>query len=142
MYFSVEDPSSFLNYIRMEQYVLEKLLQFVTPYIQKQNTVMREAISSRDRLSVTLRFLATGNTFQDLSYSTRIAPNTLSQIIPETLKVIVTVLESKVIACPSTAMEWQVVAEKFNTWWQFPHCIGALDGKHQFSTTKKRRIDV
>ncbi|XP_018407677.1 PREDICTED: uncharacterized protein LOC108783575 [Cyphomyrmex costatus] len=114
----------------MEQYVLEELLQLVTPYIQKQNTVMRQAISSRDRLSVTLRFLATGNTFQDLSYSTRIAPNTLSQIIPETLKAIITVLDSKVIVCPSTVMEWQVVADKFNTWWQFPHCIGALDGKH------------
>lgn len=114
----------------MEQCVLNELLQLVTPYIEKQDTVMREAISARDRLSVTLRFLATGNTFQDLSYSTRIAPNTLSQIIPETLKAIITVLGNKVIVCPSTAMEWQIVAEKFYTLWQFPHCLGSLDGKH------------
>lgn len=130
MYFSVEDPRSFINYVRMEQCVLDELLQLITPYIEKQNTIMREAISPRDRLSITLRFLATGNTFLNLSYSTRIAPNALSQLISETLKAIVTVLGNKVIVCPSTAMEWQIVVEKFNTWWQFPHCIGALDGKH------------
>lgn len=114
----------------MEECIFGELLQLITLYIQKQDTVMREAISSRDRLSVTLRFLATGNTFQDLSYSTRIAPNTLSEIIPETLKAIITVLDKEVIVCPSTTEEWQIVAEKFNTLWQFPHCLGALDGKH------------
>jgi len=127
---SVEDPSSFQNYIRMEQYVLEELLELITPLIKKKNTVMREAISPRDRLSITLRYLATGNSFQDLSYSTRIAPNTLSKLVPETLKAIIKVLGDKVINCPSVSMEWQVVAEKFNALWQFPHCIGALDGKH------------
>lgn len=30
---------------------------------------MREAISPRDRLSTTLRYLATGNIFQDLTYA-------------------------------------------------------------------------
>lgn len=31
-----------------------------------------------------------------------------------------------------------MVAEKFNTLWQFPHCIGALDGKHiNFRPPKK-----
>jgi len=30
IYDSVEDPSSFQNYIRMEQYVLEELLELIT----------------------------------------------------------------------------------------------------------------
>lgn len=114
----------------MEQLVLEELLHIVAPLIEKKDTVMRQAISSRDRLSVTLRYLATGNSFQDLSYAVRIAPNKLSQLIPETLKAIVEVLEDKVFNCPSNSVEWQVLAEKFNTLWQFPHCIGSLDGKH------------
>lgn len=90
---------------------------------------MRQAIPVRDRLSVTLRYLATGNSFQDLSYSVRIAPNTLSQLKPATLKAI-EVLGSRIFNCPSNPVEWQVLAEKFNTLWQFPHCIGSLDGKH------------
>lgn len=44
------------------------------------------------RLAVTLRFLATGNTYKDLAYSTRIANNTLSVLIPETLEAIASVL--------------------------------------------------
>ncbi|XP_046743430.1 uncharacterized protein LOC124409688 [Diprion similis] len=91
---------------------------------------MCEAISPRDRLSVTLRFLATGNTFQDLSFSTRIAPNTISSIVNATLEAIIQVLEDKVLTFPSTVEEWILVAHKFETLWNFPHCIGSLDGKH------------
>lgn len=31
---------------------------------------------------------------------------------------------------PSTADAWESVAQKFNDLWQFPNCIGAVDGKH------------
>ncbi|XP_071653673.1 uncharacterized protein [Temnothorax longispinosus] len=125
-----EDPASFSNYTRIKEDVLNDLLLLITPYIQKQNTVMREAISPRDRFSATLRYLATGNTFQDLAYSTRIAPNTLSQIINETVETIIKVLEEKVMVFPSTPEEWEFIADKYQSNWQFPHCIGALDGKH------------
>lgn len=31
---------------------------------------------------------------------------------------------------PNSAADWLIVAEEFEHKWQFPHCIGALDGKH------------
>lgn len=31
---------------------------------------------------------------------------------------------------PSTEEEWQKISSEFETKWQFPHIIGALDGKH------------
>lgn len=127
---SLEDPASFSNYTRIKENVLNDLLLLIAPHIQKQNTVMREAISPRDRFSATLRYLATGNTFQDLAYSTRIASNTLSQIVHETVEAIIRVLEEKVMVFPSTVEEWKFIADKYQTNWQFPHCIGALDGKH------------
>jgi len=80
---------------------MEELLFLITPYIEKKVTMMRKAIRPRMRLSATLRFLATGNSFQDLAFSTRIAPNTLTQIIPETLQAIIAVLEDKVTSFPS-----------------------------------------
>jgi len=109
---------------------MEELLNLLIPYIEKKDTVMREAISPRMRLSATLRYLATGNSFQDLAYSTRIAPNTLSKIILETLQAIITVLDKNVIPFLSKPEEWEIIAHKFETMWQFPQCIGAIDRKH------------
>ncbi|XP_018398079.1 PREDICTED: uncharacterized protein LOC108776068 [Cyphomyrmex costatus] len=110
---------------------MEEILLLVTPYIEKQDTLIRDAISPRMKLSATLRYLATGNSFQDLAYSTRIVPNTLSQIVPETLQAIIAVLEEKKVICfPSKPEDWEIVADRFQTLWQFPHCVGALDGKH------------
>lgn len=31
---------------------------------------------------------------------------------------------------PTTNDEWLVVAQGFENTWQFPHCLGAMDGKH------------
>lgn len=66
------------------RYVVSK----VSPLISKENTHMRNSISVADRLMVTLRFLATGESYSSLQYSTRIAQCTLSEIIPETCEAI------------------------------------------------------
>ncbi|XP_011406655.1 PREDICTED: uncharacterized protein LOC100640935 [Amphimedon queenslandica] len=34
------------------------------------------------------------------------------------------------ITVPTTTSKWKEIATGFETYWQFPHCIGALDGKH------------
>lgn len=31
---------------------------------------------------------------------------------------------------PTTAAEWEKISTVFEDRWNFPHCIGALDGKH------------
>ncbi|GBP60237.1 hypothetical protein EVAR_44612_1 [Eumeta japonica] len=72
------------NYLRMDEKLYLKLLSLVTPVIQRQDTVMRKAISAHERLSVTLRFLATGRTYECLKYSAIISPQALGRIIPET----------------------------------------------------------
>ena len=62
------------------------LLSTVSPLIQKKTT-MREAITPHERLTVTLRFLATGRIYEDLKFST------LGKIIPETCRAIYKVLK-------------------------------------------------
>ena len=61
-----------------------ELLSILEPVLKKQDTVLRQSISSHERLTATLRFLATGCSYEDLKFSTRISPPALVQIKPET----------------------------------------------------------
>ncbi|KAH1010963.1 hypothetical protein HUJ04_000413 [Dendroctonus ponderosae] len=56
---------------------------------------MRQAITHEERLIATLRFLATGRSYEDLKFSTCIAAQTLGQLIPETCQAIYNVLKVK-----------------------------------------------
>lgn len=86
------EPDDYRNYLRMPEEVYMELLDLVTPHIQKEDTVMRQSISPHERLSSTLRWLATGRSLHDLKYSAVISPQSLGKIIPETCKAICTVL--------------------------------------------------
>ena len=63
-------------------------------------------------------------------YSFRVAHNTISGIVKEVCEAIVAVYSEEVFNIPTAPDEWRGAAELFNTRWQFPHAVGALDGKH------------
>ena len=56
---SLEDEQGFYEYHRMYKRNFAELLDLVSPFIKKQDTKMREAVSPAQRLSITLRYLAT-----------------------------------------------------------------------------------
>ena len=56
-----EDPAKFRQFHRLDRKEFEDVLAKVGPIICKENTNMRQSISAGERLSITLRFLATGN---------------------------------------------------------------------------------
>lgn len=87
-----EEPALHHNFLRMTNDQFQHLLRLVTPYIEKQNTVMRESITSSDRLSCTLRFLSTGESYSSLRYLYRISTSAISIFIPEVLDAIYKVL--------------------------------------------------
>ena len=78
------EPTLYQNFLRMNEEVFEQLLSMVCPLIEKRDKRMRTAISPTERLSLTLRFLASGNSFEDLKFSSYIAPTTISEIVMET----------------------------------------------------------
>nr|XP_029728866.1 putative nuclease HARBI1 isoform X1 [Aedes albopictus] len=132
-----EDVKAFQNFVRMSVSSFDKLVVKVRPYIAKQDTILREAIPAETRLLVTLRFLATGETYHNLSYGFRISVPALSQIIPETLEAIYAVLKDDYMKMPQTKEEWVKIANDFHKKWNFPFCLGALDGKHIAIEAKK-----
>ena len=58
------------------------------------------------------------------------APNTLCKLIPETCHAIIAVYGDEVLKLPDTPEGWKEVAKGFEEHWNFPHAIGAIDGKH------------
>jgi len=54
---------------------------------------MRRAVTQHERLSVALRFLATGRSYEDLKFSAAITPQALGVIIPETCATVCEVLK-------------------------------------------------
>ncbi|KAM4019366.1 uncharacterized protein ACNLHF_000069 [Anomaloglossus baeobatrachus] len=113
----------------MSEESFKLLLERVTPLIQRKDTKMRAAVPTDERLAVTLRFLATGRSLQDLHFSAAVSRSLLSVIIPETCNAIVCSLRSD-NQFPKTEKAWKKIAKDFEQLWQFPNCGGALDGKH------------
>lgn len=73
--------------------LFDELLRMVRPQIEKQNTPMRDAIPASQRLSITLRYLATGNTFEDLKFTSAISPQSISIIVMETCTAVINSLK-------------------------------------------------
>ena len=110
---------------------------------------MRDAISPSRRLIATLKFLATGADLKDISSAMRIHPRTVSKFIPEVTQrhknvmvlwfrekntqvcsAIYKFLRRDYIKCPKTQEEWHSKAQEFDTLWQHPRAVAAIDGKH------------
>ncbi|XP_068989247.1 putative nuclease HARBI1 [Neodiprion pinetum] len=112
----------------MQPEQFDTLLQLVSPRITKSH-VVREPITASTRLALTLRYLASGDSMVFLSYAFRIGKSTVTGIISDTCEVLWTTLKDKVLFQPS-AHNWLNIAEQFKDIWNFPKCIGAIDGKH------------
>ncbi|XP_076546299.1 uncharacterized protein LOC143305680 [Osmia lignaria lignaria] len=105
-----EDVAAFRNIFRLSPDQFDVLLQKVHPLIEKKCTNMREPLSSKLKLEITLRYLCSGDSFSSLIYLFRVA------ILKEYLQV------------PSTFEKWERIQREHR--WNFPNVIGTLDGKH------------
>ena len=74
-------------------------------------------------------FLASGDSYGGLGARFRIATSTVSQIIPEVCDAIWEALSPTEMA-PPTLEKWQEIENGFGKRWNFPNCVGAIDGKH------------
>ena len=125
-----ESQGDFTNYMRMEPCMFRELLDRIGPRVQKQNTHLRPALPPGLKLAITLRYIASGDSYHSLSYSFRVPHNTISLIVKEVSEAIVAELEPEVFNFPTSQQQWLDVAENFENRWNFPHTCGAIDGKH------------
>ena len=71
----------FRTFCRMSYSDFDALINLVGPRISKKDTSFRKAIPVAERLAVTLRFLASGDSFTSLSFSLKMSKQSISIII-------------------------------------------------------------
>ncbi|KYN11014.1 hypothetical protein ALC57_16832, partial [Trachymyrmex cornetzi] len=81
------------------------------------------------RLAVTLSFLAHSDSINSKAWEFRIGRSTVYIIVHEVCRALWLGLQPTFLPEPDK-QRWSKVAEGFFEKWQFPNCLGALDGKH------------
>jgi hypothetical protein len=126
----LEDVSGFINFMRVEPQMFQELLARVGERITKKDTSFHKALEPGLKLAVTLRHLATGDSYHSLMYSFRIPHNSISKIVREVTQALVDEYKGEAVVTPKNPEEWKAVADQYASRWNFHHSVGALDGKH------------
>lgn len=106
---------SIKNFLRMTSSDFEFLITMMGHKIQKRDTNFRKAIPVREKLAVTLRFLATGDSYSSLSYLFKISKSTISLFIIEVCAALIELLQDNIKVSQSTYCIISLLLTKLNT---------------------------
>ncbi len=124
------DKEYFFKMFRMSPQKFERLLSWIAPSILK-SALRRSVASPAERLCVTLRYLCAGDAQITLATCYRMSPAVVGRVVKETAEVIWNNLKDrKFIDPPTHPQNWLEISNEFSNKWNFPHCLGAIDGKH------------
>ncbi|KAJ8247551.1 hypothetical protein GJAV_G00247640 [Gymnothorax javanicus] len=123
------DSARFQRYFRLTVEQFDLLLQRLGPRMTGVGTNDRKPISSSQRLSICLWYLASGDSYESIAYSFRVGVSIVGDIVLGVSQAILDCLLNDFMPVPKEA-DWRAIAEDFSELWNFPNCIGAVDGKH------------
>ncbi|XP_047097018.1 uncharacterized protein LOC124711156 [Schistocerca piceifrons] len=103
------------------------MLSFIKDDIMPQ--CLRNAIRAEEKLYLTVRFLATGESYQSLSFAYRISPSYISRGVKNVLKIL-RIRLLPMLMLPSTESDFRRIEEEFWLKCNTPNGVGAIDGKH------------
>ena len=131
------DIPGFTNFMRMTPEFFEMIKTRLEPRLARQATNYRAPISVGEKLALTIRYLATVESYTSLSCQFRVGRSTISKFLPEVCRAIQDEFTREYLRCPTTPDEWKELETEFRIRWNVPHALGALDGKHVALTKPK-----
>ena len=91
---------------------------------------MRSPISVEEKLAITLRYLATGESLNSLKYQFHVHETTIDKFIIPVCEAIYNAFAPDFKKFPPTKEKWEYIIDQTNNRKQFPNCYAAADGKH------------
>ncbi|KAK3921298.1 Protein ALP1-like [Frankliniella fusca] len=122
-----DDHEKFYETFRMTPKCFDWLLNLVQPFLEKRS--FRKPVCPGERLAITLKFLASGDSYLTLEKYFLVSEPTISLVVSETSAVLWSCLKP-IVFKKSSIDTWLECASEFESMWDFPHCLGAIDGKH------------
>ncbi|KAF7220910.1 putative nuclease HARBI1 [Nothobranchius furzeri] len=124
------DEQSHFKYFRMSANRFDDLLHRIRPHINHAAT-HSSPVKLEERLAVTLRVLASGNSQKSVAQSYRLGSTTVSLIVTEVCEALWSALCSDFVSLPDKN-KWADISQEFWRVWNFPNCLGCVVGKHVF----------
>ncbi|XP_031785911.1 uncharacterized protein LOC100678198 [Nasonia vitripennis] len=115
------------DYIGMLLEQFEYLYALVGNKLEKRSR--RTSLPAELRLAATLYYLRNGGSIKMCASVFRIGTSTMYSIVPEVCRALYETLRPIYIPLPG-AIEWRIIANGFKDKWNFPNCLGAVDGRH------------
>ncbi|KAI8118956.1 Protein ALP1-like [Lucilia cuprina] len=115
----------FFVHTRMTKPMFDWLLSIAKSSLIKK----AQRVFAQERLAITLNYLAYGTSLQSLAYKHKLGKSTIREVVLSTCTVLWNLL-SPIYLCEPTTSQYADIADEFNSKWNMPNCVGAIDGKH------------
>ena len=112
-YLYATDIPGFTNYMRMTPELFEMIKIRLESRIARQATNYRAPISVGEMLAITIRYLATGDSYTSLSCQFRVGRSTISKFLSEVCRAIQDEFTREYLRCPITPDEWKELEREF-----------------------------
>ena len=115
---------------RMSRHTFYSLCRQMSPYIEGQSTRMRDPVEVDRQVALTLYYLADEGRMRKTANSFGLSRSSVSIIVRKVCRVICEHLGPQLIQLPRTEAEVKKKVAMFSSRYDFPQCLGAVDGTH------------
>ena len=127
---NVVPPEEWKENFRMSRSTFLSLCQTMKPHIERQNTHMRQPVEVERQVALTLYYLADEGRMRKTANAFGLSRSSVSIIVRRVCSAICEHMGPQLIRLPMTEAEVREKTTNFFHHWQFPQCLGAVDGTH------------
>ena len=123
------NDNDWIKNFRMSKTTFDFMWNELYPFLHREDTCFRQAISVRKRVAVALWRMATNSDYRTIGHLFGISKASVCLIADEFCNAVVDILQPKYIKIPVDE-ELDRVVNDFKYKWGFPQCVDAIDGSH------------